>query len=397
MSGYVWSHPRTGRVALLVLLSACVVGLLLLALLFRSATVAAAPAFDCRSVTEIPRIECRALVALYNSTNGPGWLQRGGWLVTTTPCLWYGVICDAGYVVGLKLQDNRLDGYFPLSVLDLRHLGGLGLYNNQLRGPVPPQIGYMPYLQGLSLSGNPLSGPLPESLMASHIIALGFDRTSLCEPASPAFQSWLAHLKQVERTGVLCPLATPTPTCTMSSLPSPYAVRLNAGGPAHTDTLGLTWDADRNYAYCTAPYWGATGGQVYTTTHAIAGTDDQALYQSEHYFAGPAGYRVAVPNGQYTVTLRFAEIYPYAYAGSRVFDVRAEGQAIVSNLDVLARSGGLNRAYDITATVTVSDGELNLDFVPHPGHNAPFVNAIAVTQLAGSPPTATPTATPPSD
>jgi hypothetical protein len=46
-------------------------------------------------------------------------------------------------------------------------------------------------------------------------------------------------------------------------------------------------------------------------------------------------------------------------------------------------SGGLYRAYDITATVIVADGVLTLDFVPHPGSNAPFVNAIAVTELAG--------------
>ena len=35
----------------------------------------------CSAVTEIPQVECRALVALYNSTDGPHWANRNGWLI----------------------------------------------------------------------------------------------------------------------------------------------------------------------------------------------------------------------------------------------------------------------------------------------------------------------------
>ena len=51
------------------------------------------PTFDCGTVTEIPQAECQALVALYDSTGGAGWLHRDGWLVSNTPCSWYGVTC----------------------------------------------------------------------------------------------------------------------------------------------------------------------------------------------------------------------------------------------------------------------------------------------------------------
>ena len=40
--------------------------------------VPAAPTAFCDSVTEIPKAECEALVALYNSTNGSGWKNRTG-------------------------------------------------------------------------------------------------------------------------------------------------------------------------------------------------------------------------------------------------------------------------------------------------------------------------------
>jgi hypothetical protein len=47
--------------------------------------------FNCKSVTEIPKKECKALIALYNSTDGENWIDNTGWHVTNMPCEWYGV------------------------------------------------------------------------------------------------------------------------------------------------------------------------------------------------------------------------------------------------------------------------------------------------------------------
>jgi hypothetical protein len=64
--------------------------------------------FDCAGVTEIPQDECAALVALYNSTNGPGWYDNTGWLQTTTPCSWKGISCAAGHVSQLNFSSLEL-------------------------------------------------------------------------------------------------------------------------------------------------------------------------------------------------------------------------------------------------------------------------------------------------
>ena len=40
---------------------------------------------------QIQEPDCEALVALYNSTNGPAWINNTNWLVTLTPSDWYGV------------------------------------------------------------------------------------------------------------------------------------------------------------------------------------------------------------------------------------------------------------------------------------------------------------------
>ena len=52
----------------------------------------------CENVTGIPKIECEALVALYNGTNGNEWLNNRGWLTTDIPCSWEGVKCHDGHV-----------------------------------------------------------------------------------------------------------------------------------------------------------------------------------------------------------------------------------------------------------------------------------------------------------
>jgi len=57
----------------------------------------------------------------------------------------------------------------------------------------------------------------------------------------------------------------------------------------------------------------------------------------------------------------YAEIR-YKVAGRRVFDVFIEGVKVSSNLDVFAKVGK-TVAYIETHTVTLTDGELNIEFV----------------------------------
>lgn len=127
--------------------------------------------------------------------------------------------------------------------------------------------------------------------------------------------------------------------------PAPAAIALDAGGAG-----GDGYSADEGFS----------GGRTAAVTAAIAGTDDDALYQSERY--GTFSYAIPVADGTHDVTLQFAEIYWNA-AGKRIFDVKAEGQLILDNFDIFAAAGGKNIAHDVTIPVCVSDGILNLDFI----------------------------------
>ncbi len=79
------------------------------------------------------------------------------------------------------------------------------------------------------------------------------------------------------------------------------------------------------------------------------------IYQSEHYAKGPFQYQFDVPNGTYTVNLKFAEIY-FTSGGHRIFrifDVALNRQTVLSNFDP-ARAGGAFTAVDRAFEVSVS-------------------------------------------
>ena len=120
--------------------------------------------FSCSDVYEIPPIECEALVALYNSTNGEGWTTKTNWLVTDTPSNWYGVTVQSGHVTVVDLSSNELSGIIPLELENLSNLQQLILADNQLTGSIPPELGNLSNLTWLILAGNQLSGNIPPQL-----------------------------------------------------------------------------------------------------------------------------------------------------------------------------------------------------------------------------------------
>ena len=165
----------------------------------------------CDGVTEIPLVECEALEAFYNSTNGPDWAHDSGWLFTNTPCSWYGVSCVGGHVTSVSLSGNEVSGQLPeelgnlseLEVLNLSEnfnisgpipptLGNLSqlrlldLFKNKLSDPIPGELGNLTELTHLYLSTNRLTGPIPDELgNLSNLIVLDLSGNKLYDPIPP--------------------------------------------------------------------------------------------------------------------------------------------------------------------------------------------------------------------
>lgn len=174
--------------------------------------------------------------------------------------------------------------------------------------------------------------------------------------------------------------ASPTPLATPRLLT--YVQRVQCGGAATTDAQGAVWAADQPYA---AGSWGYQGGLPYQTSQPIAGTADDALYQTERY--NMTAYLFDLPPAVYRVDLRFAEIYQYAAPNQRIFDVLIEGTPVITNLDIYAQAGAYT-AYDQSFDVPVVDGQLTIEFIARKG--AAKISAIKVAAIAYAGPTPTP-------
>ncbi len=143
--------------------------------------------FDCAGVNQIPSAECKALVALYNSTNGPDWLDNSGWLVTNTPCSWTGITCARDHVSDISLSYNQLTGPLPPALGNLSHLRAIELGTNELRGPIPAEWGDISDLVSLHLWDNLLTGPIPaelENLRKLRSLSLAHNQISGAIPAT---------------------------------------------------------------------------------------------------------------------------------------------------------------------------------------------------------------------
>ena len=130
----------------------------------------------CDAVSQIPRAECKALVALYNSTEGSNWVNTSGWLVTNTPCSWSNVKCEGGHVIKLVFDDNKLGGPLPPELGNLVNLETLSIQGdkstsastnqnkNELSGSIPPELCKLTNLEYLDLQSNQLTGAIPPCL-----------------------------------------------------------------------------------------------------------------------------------------------------------------------------------------------------------------------------------------
>jgi len=123
-------------------------------------------ATNCSIQTEIPPVECEALITLYTNTNGVNWNDSpaNNWKITNTPCSWADVECTGGNVIIINRNAKNLLGTLPSTLANLSKLRILGLSNNQLTGPIPSELGNLSNLRILSLSNNQLTGSIPAEL-----------------------------------------------------------------------------------------------------------------------------------------------------------------------------------------------------------------------------------------
>ncbi len=115
-------------------------------------------------ITTVENPERAALVALYEATNGPNWVNNANWLTDAPLGEWYGVHTDQlGRVVGLGLEGRTGEGaeLFDLAFAMPEVADGDGRTNFAFVLPVRP--GWETALASIALSGPGGSAILDES------------------------------------------------------------------------------------------------------------------------------------------------------------------------------------------------------------------------------------------
>jgi Effector-associated domain 7 len=125
------------------------------------------------------KLECQALIAIFQSTNGPSWQRSGAWTQTNSPCSWgdetiqNSVTCNNdGRVTDLKLGNNNLDGYLPKDICKLEMLQTLNIISN------PKLIGLLPDC-------------MFDSLKMPKLHAINYAGSCITEPNTDEFRNWL--------------------------------------------------------------------------------------------------------------------------------------------------------------------------------------------------------------
>jgi hypothetical protein len=154
-------------------------------------------------------------------------------------------------------------------------------------------------------------------------------------------------------------------------------IRVNAGGPAYSDSKGHAWSAD--YGFNT----GSLSNSAPKVT--VSGTSDPTLFKSARVGTSSGAdlqYQFAVANGLYKVNLYFAETY-FTAASKRVFDVQMQGTTVFAALDIFA-TAGLDHALVKSATVSVTNGQLIIRLAHRPYGNVPVISDLEILPAGSS-------------
>lgn len=117
------------------------------------------------AIAQVPQTERDALMALYNSTDGPNWLDNTNWGTGNPVSTWYGITVENiegnDHVTWLNLPNNGLVGILPPELVNLTELTFLGFFDNQLSGSLPVFISDFSKLTLLALDHNNFEGNIP--------------------------------------------------------------------------------------------------------------------------------------------------------------------------------------------------------------------------------------------
>ncbi|KAF3949106.1 hypothetical protein CMV_024976 [Castanea mollissima] len=296
----------------------------------------------------------------------------------------------------LDLSFNNITGQIPNALFNLSSLSFLFLGNNNLNGTVPAQKSGS--LLNIDLSYNNLQGSFPswvnEQNLQLNLVANNFTIESSNSSVLPS--------------GLNC-LQRDFPCNRGTGRYSEFAIK--CGGPQITSSNGIVYERDNEtlgpatyyvvdtdrWAVSNVGYFTGTNNAQYTSFSSSQFTSlDSELFQTARLSASSLRYYgLGLENGNYTVSLQFAEIAfvntkTWQSLGRRVFDIYIQGNLVLKDFDIRKEAGGASfvavpKEYN---NVQVSENYLEIHLfwagkgtccVPAQGTYGPSISAISAT------------------
>ncbi|KAK1440114.1 hypothetical protein QVD17_05939 [Tagetes erecta] len=293
----------------------------------------------------------------------------------------------------LDLSFNNLNGQIPRDLFNLSRLSFLSLGNNSLNGTLPDIKSKS--LRNIDVSYNELSGTLPswvnEENLQLNLVVNNFTLGDLGNSSLPS--------------GLNC-LQRNFPCGRGSPLYSEFGI--NCGGPSITSSDQLLHEQDNEtlgaatYFVTSERRWGVSNVDqrdvprfIDSTSRQFTSTLDSELFQTARLSAGSLRYYgLGLENGNYTVTLEFAELeiedgLTWKSTGRRVFDIYLQGNRVFQDFDIKKEAGGASFSPVLRqATVHVLENYVEIHLfwsgkgtccVPDQGTFGPLISAISAT------------------
>ncbi|KAM4071015.1 hypothetical protein ACB094_11G029400 [Castanea mollissima] len=296
----------------------------------------------------------------------------------------------------LVLRNTNISDSIPSNIGEYQKLSQLFLGNNKLNGTLPTQKSGS--LVNIDLSYNNLQGSFPswvsEQNLQLNLVANNFTIESSNSSVLPS--------------GLNC-LQRDFPCNRGTGRYSEFAIK--CGGPQITSSNGIVYERDNEtlgpatyyvvdtdrWAVSNVGYFTGTNNAQYTSFSSSQFTSlDSELFQTARLSASSLRYYgLGLENGNYTVSLQFAEIAfvntkTWQSLGRRVFDIYIQGNLVLKDFDIRKEAGGASFAavpkeYN---NVQVSENYLEIHLfwagkgtccVPAQGTYGPSISAISAT------------------
>ncbi|GLT87780.1 hypothetical protein SLE2022_058420 [Rubroshorea leprosula] len=296
----------------------------------------------------------------------------------------------------LDLSFNDISGQIPDSLFNLSSITHLFLGNNKLNGTLPAQKG--PSLLNIDVSYNNLAGSFPswvnEQNLQLNLVANNFTIESSNNSGLPSGLNCLQRNFPCNRGSGRY-----------------YNFGIKCGGPRIRSSDGVVFERDdeilgpasyfvtdtNRWAVSNVGYFAGNNNPQYTknSSSQFTNTLDSELFQTARVSASSLRYYgLGLENGNYTVSLQFAEIQlddstTWKSLGRRIFDIYVQGNRVFKDFNILKEAGGSSRQAvkkEITAQVSENYLEIHLFWagkgtccIPDHGTYGPLISAISAT------------------